>query len=201
MGEVFKNASSLLLFLTLFIPGFLMLKVYDLRVASERRDFTKAAFDAVVYSILNFIALFPITRALLDSQFYIYHPYRAYLSLAIVFIIAPVVWPNLIYWLRCHPLGSKFLVHPKDKAWDAIFSLRRESWIIVHLRDGRKIGGWFSSKSFASSSPAPPEIYLEEVWTLSSDGAFTEQVAQTRGILILKGDILGVEFFSPRTEA
>ncbi len=58
MGEVFKSTSTLLLFLALFIPGFLMLKVYDLRVASERRDFTKAVFDAVVYSALNLLPYF-----------------------------------------------------------------------------------------------------------------------------------------------
>lgn len=189
-----------MLFLAFLVPGFIILKVYDLRVASERRDFTKSVFDAVVYSALNFVILLPIIRALLDPQFYIFHPYRAYASFAIVFIGAPVLWPNLIYWLRCHPAVSRFLVHPRDKAWDAVFGLRRQSWVIVHLRDGRKIGGWFAERSFASSSPAPPEIYLEEVWTLSVDGGFEKPVEQTMGILILKDDIIAVEFFSSAAE-
>ena len=56
------------------------------------------------------------------------------------------------------------------KPWDYVFSRRQAYWVIVHLRDGRKIGGRFDRKSFASSYPADEQIYIEEVWRLDEDG-------------------------------
>jgi hypothetical protein len=64
------------------------------------------------------------------------------------------------------------------------------------LKDGRRFGGLYSSKSFASSSPAQPEIYLEEVWILDESGLFKAKVDRTAGVLIAGEDILALEFFS-----
>ena len=68
-GRDVQEYDCTLIVLILFVPGFLMLKVYDLRVAAERRDFTKAAFDAVVYSVLNFVALLPIRSDVISAGF------------------------------------------------------------------------------------------------------------------------------------
>jgi hypothetical protein len=61
--KFFENEQVLALFLVFFVPGFLSLKVYDLLVPGERRDFSRAAFDAVAYSALNFGVLLPLYRA------------------------------------------------------------------------------------------------------------------------------------------
>ncbi len=67
--------------------------------------------------------------------------------------------------------------------------------MIVHLKDGRKIGGKYDENSFASSSPAEEQIYLEEVWRLDKKGAFIEPTERSKGMIIFKEEILSVEFF------
>jgi hypothetical protein len=79
--------------------------------------------------------------------------------------------------------------------WDAIFAQRRQYWVIIHLKDERRIGGVYSTRSFTSSSPAPPQIFLEEVWELSDAGAFVKCIESSAGILVLGDEIMGLEFF------
>jgi hypothetical protein len=48
------SIDRLTLFFLFFLPGFVSLKVYDLLVPGEMRDFSRAFFDALSYSALNF---------------------------------------------------------------------------------------------------------------------------------------------------
>ena len=43
----FMDVNQVVLFLIFFIPGFISLKVYDLFIPSERRDFSKSFFEAL----------------------------------------------------------------------------------------------------------------------------------------------------------
>ena len=52
------SAGKLALFLIFFLPGFISMKIYDLLVPGEPRDFTKSLLEAISYSTLNFAALF-----------------------------------------------------------------------------------------------------------------------------------------------
>ena len=57
------------------------------------------------------------------------------------------------------------------------------------------IGGVYDENSFASSFPVDEQIYLEEVWKLSEDGIFLEQIKRSSGIIIMRDEILSVELF------
>jgi len=48
---------KIILFLALFMPGFISIKVYDLLVATKRRDFSNSVLEAIGYSVLNFTVL------------------------------------------------------------------------------------------------------------------------------------------------
>jgi hypothetical protein len=80
-------------------------------------------------------------------------------------------------------------------SWDYVFGKRNPFWIIVHLKNGQKIGGFFGDESFASSNPADEQIYLEEVWVLDDDGRFLSPAEGSRGIIIMNDEIRAVEFF------
>jgi Family of unknown function (DUF6338) len=192
MEKLFENERTLLLFLVFFIPGFISLKMFDLFIPSERRDFSKSAFDAVAYSSLNFVALFWLI-ALMRSG--IMASWLWYVSLLFVCIIAPSIWPVGIIWARNHPRVVAHIPAPISGVWDAIFAQRQQYWVIIHLKDQRRIGGVYSTCSFTSSSPAPPQIFLEEVWQLSEAGVFLKPIESSAGILVLGEEILGLEFF------
>jgi len=90
---------------------------------------------------------------------------------------------------------AKHIIHPFKKPWDFVFGKKEAYWVIVHLKDKRKIGGKFAKNSFASSYPSEEQIYLEEVWTLDENGKFKEPLKRSGGIIILGKEILAVEFF------
>ena len=52
MAELLKT-DTLTLFLFFVVPGFIAMKVYDLLVPAERRNFGEAIVDVVTYSIFN----------------------------------------------------------------------------------------------------------------------------------------------------
>ena len=96
---------------------------------------------------------------------------------------------------------KRHLVSPWSTPWDYFFSKRQGRWVIVHPKDGRRIGGAYGGKSYVSSSPAEEQIYLEEVWTLGENGEFLGPVESTAGIIIFHDQILAVEFFGENRAA
>lgn len=186
---------KMVLFLILFIPGFISLKIYDLLVSSERRNYSQSLFEVISYSAINFAALSWLIIFIHSDNFYTKYIEVYFLSIFVILFIAPILWPFLILKLLSWKLVAKLIVHPVRKPWDYVFSKKEPYWMIIHLKDGRKIGGKFDDKSFASSNPSEEQIYLEEVWKLEGDGTFSEMVERTKGIIILSDEILSVELF------
>jgi hypothetical protein len=61
---------------------------------------------------------------------------------------------------------------PAPRAWDYLFSDRsRKGWIILHLKDGGRIGGAWN-KSYAAGYPDDQDLYLSEQVELTVDGRF-----------------------------
>lgn len=183
------------LFLLFFIPGFISLKIYDSLVPSERRDFSKSSFEVISYSAINFAFFYPVILLITVPEFYHTHKYLYLLSIAFIIFIMPILWPIIYLKILSLKSVSSHIIHPFSKPWDFKFNKREPAWIIVHLKDGRKIGGVFNKDSFASSYPAEEQIYLETVWKLDEQGNFQRAVERSKGIIILKDEILAVEFY------
>jgi len=190
------DINKLALFLIFFIPGFISIKIYDLFIPSERRDFTKSLFEVMGYSAINFAALSWLIIFIHSDHFYSDHRAIYFLSILLVLFVIPIIWPLIILKLSCWPPISKRIIHPIRKPWDYVFGKKRCYWVIVHLRDGKKIAGRYDKSSFSSSYPAEEQIYLEEVWHLDERGAFVRPVDRSAGIIILGKDISSLEFFN-----
>ncbi len=187
--------NKLALFLIFFVPGFISIKVYDLLIAGERRDFSKSLYEVMGYSAINFAALLWLIIWIHSDNFYGAHKALYYLSLLGIIFIAPIIWPIVFLKLSHWSPISKRIIHPVKKPWDYVFGRRECYWVIVHLRDGRKIGGKYDKGSFSSSYPAEEQIYLEEVWHLNEKGSFERPIDRSAGIIILEKDISSLEFF------
>jgi Family of unknown function (DUF6338) len=192
--KLFEHPELMTLFLILTVPGLVMLKVWDQIVPSgARRDFSKSVFEAISYSAINMGLFLPLVTLMRASKL---GPVLYPIALFVMLLGAPAAWPFLFRKLLATQWMTKYGLHPYEQAWDYVFGLREPFWVVVHLRDLRRIGGRFGGKSFASSSPAEPQLYIEEVWKLDANGHLGEPVERSRGIIILAKDILAVEFFS-----
>jgi hypothetical protein len=183
------------LFVILFLPGFISVKIHRLLIADEKYDFTKNLFEIIGYSLINFVLFSWLLFILAYFTWFVNFPIGFYFSIFVIFIIGPIIWPlalNKILkseWIKSHVVSSS------KSAWDFHFTKRKGSWVIIHLKDGRKIGGKFGSKSFAAPYPCKETIFIEELWKVENNN-FINVIPQTGGILIISEDIFAIEFFT-----
>lgn len=193
------EANKLLLFIAFVIPGFVSLKTYELLFPSVSKDTDKLLVDAVAYSSINYaLLLWPIYE-IETHQIREAHPTAYVLFYVFVLLVAPISWACVLKKLRTTEFLQKVIPHPTAKPWDFVFAQRKPYWAVVTLKDGKKIAGRYDSTSFASSAPAPEQLYLQETWVLNDDGGFERPRNETAGILILSSEIVTVEFFKLTT--
>jgi len=183
-------------FIVFFIPGFIILKVYDFKVPNVRRDFSKAIFEVIAYSGMNFIFFSPLLSLINDPNFQQVHKYIFILSIYLIFLIMPLMWPDIYLKILSLKFVARRLPNPYDNPWDYLFyqGLDR-SYVIVHFKSGERVGGIFGPKSFASTSIAKEQLYLEEVWELDENDGFINPLDRSKGIIIFRDEIVSVEFF------
>lgn len=85
-------------------------------------------------------------------------------------------------------------INPIPTGWDWMFSRTGPCFLLITLRDGKEIAGYFGSKSMASSDPNRRDIYIEKVYTVPTDGSRWAEVEGTLGMHIDGSQISRVEF-------
>lgn len=189
------EVDKLIIFIAFVVPGFISLKTYELLQPGLAKDSSQQVVDAVAYSSINYALLlwpiYTVERHNLQASY----PTLYALFYVFVLLVAPIVWAWMFRWLRTTQLIQKSLAHPTGKPWDYVFSQRKPYWVIATLSDGRQIAGRYDEKSFASSSPATEQIYLEEAWMLNEDGGLERPRVDSAGIIILSQDIVTLELF------
>lgn len=149
--------------------------------------------EAISYSCINYAVLSPLIFFL-----YISTNIAWYHCVAVFFVlfIFPIIWPILYSIIVDSNLLQGHIKHPIPKAWDYFFSRTDPCFIIIHLKNGDLIGGYFGPKSFASSYPAEEDIFIERVWVINEQAEFqSNYVDGSKGVLINKSAIDYMEFF------
>jgi len=187
---------KLILFIALFMPGFVSIKVYELIIATKRHDFKNSFLEAVGFSVLNFAALSWLFLIVFSPGFSKNHPILFSLIVFSIFFVFPALWPIIFVRLSKWKRISKYIISPISMPWDYVFSKRKSAWVIAHLKDGRKIGGKYSINSRASAYPNQRQIYIEELWVLKENGGFNKPIERSGGAIIFEDEISIIEFFN-----
>lgn len=183
------------LFIVIVLPGFISIKVYDLIVAGDKRDFSKSIVESIAYSVLNFAALSWLIIIISSASFSKEHYFLYWISIVLIFIVLPAIWPFLFIWVSDFKVFKKHLLNPINQPWDKFFNKRESLWVIVHLKNGKTIRGKFAMNSSASAYPKERQIYLEEVWKPGKDGGFGKKVSRTEGVILFESEISYIEFY------
>ena len=192
------DVNKLVLFIAFVVPGFISLKMYALLQPTDFRETSQQLVDAVAYSSINYALLIGPIYAVGYFNVKDNHPALYVLFWIFVLLIAPVAWACIFLWLRKTEFLQRSMPHPTGKPWDFVFRRREPYWVIATLIDGRQVAGLYGTKSFASSSPAPEQIYLEQTWILSEEGGFERPRIDSAGIIILPKEIVTLELFHLR---
>jgi len=115
-------------------------------------------------------------------------------GLVLVFAV-PALAAALTSWLQRRRLRSRYGTTPT--AWDHAFRDRKPCFVRVRLSDGTWVGGWYGTRSYASSYPHPAELYLQSAWRMRPDGGFAERVDHTDGLYIRADRVEVLEVLEP----
>lgn len=179
------DVDKLVLFVAFVIPGFIGLKAYELLNPGSYRESSKQLIDAIAYSCINYAILFWPILVVESSDLREGFSTAYYAFYFFVVFCSPVLGAILWLQIRKTQFMLRALAHPTLKPWDYVFSKRDPYWAKVTLKDGTEIAGKYSENSFASSSPAEEQIYLEETWIISEKGGLERMKNQSAGVIIV----------------
>lgn len=188
------EADDIILFIAFMIPGFISIKVYELLFPTQAINYGEKIIDALAYSCINYALLMWPIIAVEQSTLRQSLPNIYAIFYLFVLFIAPALWVLAWKWIRERDYFQAMVPHPTQKPWDFVFGQRKTYWIVVTLKDGRKIAGMYGINSFASSAPAEEQLYMEQEWILNDEDGFERPAEQTAGVIILASEIVSVEF-------
>lgn len=194
MNDIF-NLDKLLLFLIFFVPGFITFKVWSMLVPTESRKTTDYLAEVISYSCINFAILSGPIYLVTYFELQKSHPVWFSIFILFVLLILPSIWPFIWRRILKTKFLSGFILHPTPKGWDYFFEKGEACYVLVHLKNGKLIGGLYGGDSFASSYPIAEDIYLEEVWKVNEEGEFMEKIENTKGMWISKDNLEYLEFY------
>jgi hypothetical protein len=193
--EAILSGDKIVLFIVFFIPGFISVKIWNQLIPGEKIDFSKSAFEVIAYSAINYAFFSWLIYLIHTDGFKGSHLTWYWILVVFVMFFMPIVWPFVFYKLYQSKWILRFIISPYKKPWDYIFSKRESYWVIVNLKDGTSIGGRYGESSFSSSAPSEEQIYLERVWEIDSEGKFVKPIEDSKGIIIMHGEISSIEFY------
>lgn len=192
--DVLKDFDFLLV-LFFIVPGFISMRVYALLRPTESGPLKENIYEAVTFSVINYVLMewsVPLARkygAAADGTI------PRLLLLSAAFVIVPALLPILLNFVLGKLEHRGYVLRRAKSAWDNFFLRRQSCWIIVHLKDGRRMGGYFGRKSFASLYPSSGHLYVEELWSLGPNGEFEAPIDRSEGLILRPGDYHLVEVF------
>lgn len=187
--------------LTFLVPGFLLYWAMSMIApqASERPHSAFLRFLAL--SCFNYALWSWLIWLIFRSTFFVDHAIRSAFAWMGIILLSPIVLGILMGYFQQRDIIRRLFqsvglnpVHGIATSWDYRFSRASTAvWVLVTLIDGSRIGGLFGSNSFASSSAAERDIYLQEIWEVVDDGPWQRPSRKT-GIWIRGDQVKHIEF-------
>lgn len=196
----FDTFNAVLLAIAFLVPGFILSSVL---AATFRRRSRSAADLTLQYLTLSCVnhGLWSWLIALMIQGDWASQRPRATAALVFTMLFAsPVMLGALAPTLSRHPVVKRVLSavgFNVDRfiptAWDFKFEQETPAWVIVRLRDGAMVYGFWGGESFAGDEPGERDLYLEAVFQ-PNDGGPWQPALDTAGILIRADEIATIEF-------
>jgi hypothetical protein len=186
---------AVVLFVVFIFPGLISIHIYRLHLPARDIDWKNVITEALFYSCLNFALCLPILVPLHAGGLAASNPYLYVGLLMVVLLVTPVVFTSALCWaLRSRRLMARLQL-PYPTAWDYFFDARKPAFVLIQLKNGCRIGGFYGPKSYATSFPREGDIYLEAVFEVDEHGRFGDMIDNSAGVLVRKDEYELVEFF------
>ena len=195
------------LFVAVSLPGLVSMHVYRLLFAHHDIDWKTAFQESIFWGALNLAIVGPPLYMVLSclpsececSIFLFLYWFLCWVGLCCFIFVFPAllpwVWSKMLRWEVTRKFVPNF---PCPTAWDWFFGVRNDEtcFVLIHLKNGEKIAGYFGLKSYATSFPRNGDIYLEKTIKVDENGVFQHVVENTLGLIITRDEYSYVELFA-----
>lgn len=190
--------------LAFLIPGFIFFIIYRKFVPAQSTLKESALLSFLLVTCVNYGFWSWLLFAIYQSEFNINHPYWTGAFWLFIIFISPAILGFAWGLINKYQLFDKILnkiginiIKSIPTSWDYKFNkINDPVWILVTLKDGSYVAGYWGSKSFASSESTERDLYIEEVYTINSTKQWEKTKNDNDGILIQGDQIKTIEFFS-----
>jgi hypothetical protein len=193
------TVEQLLAFAMLVVPGFISLRIYEMKRGGESRKANEYLVDVIVYSFVTDLVAFG-ALALVSA----FVPPAAQAATKIVvglvsFAAVPIGLAVGWFEFRARMVRGGIVPDTASNSWYALFQRAAKEGValavVLTMRDGRKIGGRLRNPEQTASRMEGDDVLLDEVWTIDQDRArFLEAVQGSFGMLVHKADCETIEF-------
>jgi len=184
----FLTENTIELIILFVVPGFVSLKIWGFIYPSKKILISELLIEAIIFSSFNYFVTIWLYFILNKTHFiWVY-----YVGALLIF---PFLWPILLKVVLNSKLLKQRIISLVPKSWDYFFNKRESCFMLIHLNNGRIIGGLYGPNSFASSYPEEEDVYLQEIWKIDEEGRFMEKIPDSKGLLVNHNAIEYIEFF------
>lgn len=206
-----QTGTAILVLVVFVLPGFIALRYAEQTYRTRAEDSTlERVLTALYFSVLSYVVVAAGAMLLFDAERrdvrQLWHgqkPLATYLGLTVAGILMPIAiaelarrWtktrrlrPWILRWLRISP------VHRVPSGWEHFFERDRWAFVRATLKDGRVVGGFFGTNSFAGYTADTPDLYLEQRYELDDKDWFVNPAPGTLGVYVRADEIVSVEFY------
>jgi hypothetical protein len=204
-GLTFNTFNAVIYTVCFLVPGFVIDLTLSRFFYKKSEQVTLILLRFLTFSCLNYIPWIFVYLLLWDRSILANPSFLAFAFIIIIFI-SPIIVGLILGYANQKQLLERGLSGLRFKtitgfpsAWDYSFSRIEEPvWMLITLKDGSQIAGWFGKNSLASSESSERDIYLELVYKLEDDA--WQPVPRSAGILINAEEIRYIEFWQDQTE-
>jgi len=195
---------SILLILAFIVPGFIFDSITRKFIPKSKEDNQSAFLNYLTSSTINYGFWIWLIYWAYSTEFYLRHPFWAGVIWLLIILVSPLILGFIWVLARKFHISEKITrffgihsINPIPTSWDYKFSnISPTTWILVTLKDGSVVGGYFGSKSFASSETNYRDLFIEKVYKVNSEGPWSLLREKNDGILISHDQIKTIEFFN-----
>jgi hypothetical protein len=197
----FESISDLFFIVAVFVPGF----IYRIVLANfvpvkQGRSNEVLMLGLLTATAVNYALCSPLIYLLLNGMLFASSPTG---QAAMWFVVVGVV-PVFLALVSAYSVQRDWAVrifrrlrlrsiNPIPTGWDWIFGRTEPCYMVVKLRDGTEIAGYFGARSMASSDAASRDIFIEKVYRIRDEGPW-QLVERSNGIWVDGSQISSVEF-------
>lgn len=167
---MFKDATSLQLFIAFFVPGFIFITIWQYFVPSGPSNWQERIPQAVGFSCVYYAVAIAPTFFLSNAQVAAYQ----YLMVFVIPVIVGLAYVR-IRGANFHA-SQGIQMTPWDQFFSRVAAGEFKDGIMVHVRfkDETEIIGYFGGISYASTFPNGRELYLQRLYDFDHQGGLVK---------------------------